>query len=147
MNNDIVSEFDDESVDGFKLKLQKIGDMERGLVVLVSGYINTHNSILFQNRIEEAIEAGFIRLVIEMSQVNYISSTGWRALTYLLRLLKPHKGDMVLNKPQPKVLEVAEILGLSQFFVVKSSFDESLGYYSEVAKPVFPRVFACGGSK
>jgi anti-sigma B factor antagonist len=147
MNNNIVSGFDDKTVDSIKLKLQKIEDMEGGLIVYVSGYIDTYNSILFQNRIEEAIEAGFIRLIIEMSQVTYVSSTGWGALTHFLELLKQRNGDIVLNKPQPKVLAVAQLLGLLQFFIVKSSLDESLEYYSEVAKPVFPRVFACGGSK
>jgi anti-sigma B factor antagonist len=147
MNDDIVSVCDDEAAHGIKLKLQQIEDMEGGLIVHVSGYINTYNSVLFQKRVEQSIEAGFNRLIVEMSQVTYVSNTGWGVLTHLLRLLRSRNGHMVLNRLQPKVLEVARLLGLSQFFIVRSSLDESLEYYSEVAKPVFPEVLACGGSR
>lgn len=76
MNNDIVPGFDDEKEDSIKLRLQKIPDMEGGLIIYASGYIDTYNSNILRKRVEKAIEAGLVRIVFEMGAVNYISSTG-----------------------------------------------------------------------
>ena len=137
MNNDIVSGFDDRTEDSVTLKLQKIDGIEGGLIVYTSGHIDTYSSILFRRRIERAIEAGFLRLILEMSQVSYVSSTGWGTLAHLGRLVKPQNGELVLNRPQPKVIEVAKLLGLAQHFNVRDSLDESLDFF------LFPKVFSC----
>jgi len=144
MNNEIVPGFDSESDNSLNLKLQKIEGMERGLVIYASGYIDTYNSNSFRKRAEKAVEAGFVRLVIDMSGVNFASSTGVGALIYLLKMVKPRNGDVVLMAIQPRVNEVLQLLGFSQFFPIKENLNESLAYlvgHSDL--PVFPKVFRC----
>jgi anti-anti-sigma factor len=143
-NNGIVSGFDDESDDSIRLKLQKIEGMEGGLVIFASGYIDTYNSLGFQRRTEKVVKAGFVRLVIDMSAVNYVSSTGVGALTNLLKLVKPKNGDIVLLNIQPRICEVLELLGFSKYFQVMENFDESFAYFTGHSKTsVFPKVFRC----
>jgi anti-sigma B factor antagonist len=58
-NNDIVAGFNDEREDdSLKIKLQKIDQVEGGLILFLTGYIDTYNSNSFQKRINRAIEAG-----------------------------------------------------------------------------------------
>jgi len=144
MNNDIVSGFDDEKNDSIKLRLQKIEEMEGGLIIYASGYIDTYNSPSFQKRVEKAIKAGFVRLVFELSGVNYISSTGLATFPQFLKLLRPRNGDMVLDQVQPTVYEVFQLLGFSQFFTFKDNLNESVDCLAEhLESPLFPRVFRC----
>jgi len=144
MNNDIVPGFDSESDDSIKLKLQKIEGMERGLVIFASGYIDTYNSVSSQKRTEKVVKAGFVQLVLEMSAVSYISSTGVGALAYLLKQVKSQHGDVVLQALPPRVYEVLQLLGLAQFFLVKESFEESLAHFAGHSEPpAFPKVFTC----
>jgi anti-anti-sigma factor len=96
-NNDIIPGFDDETNDSITLRLQKIVGIEAGLIVHTSGYIDTYSSVFFQNQILRAIEAGFLKIIFEMSGVSYISSTGYGAFTHFLRLVRPQNGDIVLN--------------------------------------------------
>ncbi|MGA2612236.1 MAG: STAS domain-containing protein [Spirochaetia bacterium] len=143
-NNDIVSGFDDESDDSIRLMLQKIEGMEGVLVIFASGYIDTYNSLGFQRRTEKVVKAGFVRLVIDMSAVNYVSSTGVGALTNLLKLVKPQNGDIVLLNIQPKIFEVLELLGFSKYFQVMENFDESRAYFTRNFETnAFPKVFRC----
>jgi anti-anti-sigma factor len=144
MNNDIISGFDEEKNDSLKIQLEKIEEMKGGLVIYASGYIDTYNVRFFQKRVEHAIEAGYVRIVFELSGVNYISSTGFGAFPSFLKRVKPLNGDMVLNHVQPSVYEVFALLGFSQYFIFTENLDESIGYLAEhLESPVFPKVFTC----
>jgi anti-anti-sigma factor len=146
-NNEIVSGFDDEKDESLKIKLQKIAEVEGCLVLYLAGYIDTYNSNYFQKRVAKAIDAGFIRLVFQCGGLNYVSSTGIGSFTAFLKSVKPRGGDLVLLEIQPKVYEVFQLLGFSQFFNIKDNLDDSVNYFRSGSAgeqlSLFPKVFAC----
>lgn len=146
-NNDIVSGFDDEKDESLKINLQKIDTVEGCLVLYLSGYIDTYNSNYFQKRIGKAIEGGFIRLIFHCNSLNYVSSTGIGSFTAFLKAVKPRGGDLVLLEIQPKVYEVFQLLGFSQFFNIKDSLEDSIFFFkkgsTEEQVALFPKIFAC----
>jgi anti-anti-sigma factor len=147
INNDIVNGFDDEKDDSLKIKLEKANEVSNCLVLSLTGYIDTYNSNYFQKRIAKAIEAGFNKLIFRCGSLNYVSSTGIGSFTAFLKSVKPKGGDMVLLEIQPKVYEVFQLLGFSQFFNIKDNLDEALHYFSsgntkeEIS--TFPKIFSC----
>jgi anti-anti-sigma factor len=147
INNDIVPGFDDEKDESLKIKLQRANEVEGCLVLYLTGYIDTYNSNYFQKRVLKAIEAGFIRLVFHCGGLNYVSSTGIGSFTAFLKGVKPRGGDLVLLEIQPKVYEVFQLLGFSQFFNIKDNLDESVNYFrsssSTEAASLFPKIFSC----
>jgi anti-anti-sigma regulatory factor len=44
-------------------------------------------------------------------------------------MLKPKGGDLVLLEIQPKVNEVFQLLGFSQFFAIKKSLEEPIDFF------------------
>ena len=146
-NNEIVNGFDDEKDESLKISLQKVNEVEGCLVLHLTGYIDTYNSNYFQKRIQKAIESGFIRLVFHCGGLNYVSSTGIGSFTAFLKATKPLGGDLVLLEIQPKVFEVFQLLGFSQFFNIKDNLDDSINFFRNGAEadstPVFPKIFAC----
>ncbi len=147
MNNDIVPGFDDEKDDSLKIRLQKIDEVPGCLVLYLTGYIDTYNSNYFQKRVAKVIETGFIRLIFHCAGLNYVSSTGIGSFTAFLKAVKPRGGDLVLLEIQPKVYEVFQLLGFSQFFNIKENLEESVGYFADKggggqAGP-FPKIFNC----
>jgi anti-anti-sigma factor len=147
INNDIVPGFDDEKDDSLKIKLQKIEDADKCMVLTLTGYIDTYNSNFFQKRVQKAIEAGYIRLIFQCGSLNYVSSTGIGSFTTFLKAVKPQGGDLVMLDIQPKVYEVFQLLGFSQFFNIRDSLDDSISYFHSSQtreKPsIFPKVVAC----
>ena len=147
VNNDIVNGFDDEKDESLKIKLQKVSEVEGCLVLYLTGYIDTYNSNYFQKRVQKAIESGFIRLVFQCGGLNYVSSTGIGSFTAFLKAVKPRGGDLVLLEIQPKVYEVFQLLGFSQFFNIKDNLDDSINFFRHGAAAesvsLFPKVFAC----
>lgn len=145
-NNDIVPGFDDEKDDSLRISLEKIDSLQNGLRVYLTGYIDTYNSSFFQKKIAKVIDAGFINLIFNCSALNYVSSTGIGSFTSFLKMLKPKGGDLVLLEIQPKVYEVFQLLGFSQFFNIKDSAEDALSVFHQgepIVENVFPKVFSC----
>lgn len=145
-NNDIVPGFDDEKDDSLRISLEKIDSLQNGLRVYLTGYIDTYNSSFFQKKIAKVIDAGFINLIFNCSALNYVSSTGIGSFTAFLKLVKPKGGDIVLLSIQPKVYEVFQLLGFSQFFNIKETIEDAISFFTEgspAQASVFPKVFNC----
>ena len=146
-NNDIVPGFDDEKDDSLKIRLQKIDNVEGCLVLYLTGYIDTYNSNFFQKRVTRAIDAGNIRLIFSAAGLNYVSSTGIGSFTAFLKAVKPRGGDLVLLEIQPKVYEVFQLLGFSQFFNIKDNLNEAVEFFGAKGQAggsdVFPKIFQC----
>jgi anti-anti-sigma factor len=150
-NDEIVSGFDIEKDDSLKIELRRIEGVANGLIFILTGYIDTYNSTSFQRRISRAIESGFIKLIFVCSGLNYVSSTGIGSFTAFLKSLKSLSGDMVLQDLQPKVFEVFQLLGFSQFFYICDTADKAIdrlrggSVSAKIAEreEVFPLVFEC----
>jgi len=147
INNDIVSGFDEEKDESLRIKLQNIPSVDNCLVLVLTGYIDTYNSNYFQKRVQRAIEAGFFKLIFNCAGLNYVSSTGIGSFTAFLKSVKPKGGDIILLDVQPKVYEVFQLLGFSQFFNIKGSIEESIEFFngSEEIKTdsLFPILVTC----
>jgi anti-anti-sigma factor len=146
-NDDLVSGFDDEKDESLKLKLEKIKEIEEGLILHLTGYIDTYNSGYFQKRVQKVIEAGYNRLIFECAGLNYVSSTGVGSFTSFLKALKTRGGDLVLMGIQPKVYEVFQLLGFSQFFNIKDTIENAVSFFTKGSansdESIFPKVFGC----
>ena len=145
-NNDLVPGFNDEKDDSLKISLEKINDVDNGLVIFLNGYIDTYNSSFFQKRISKVVESGFVNLIFNCSALNYVSSTGIGSFTAFLKLIKPKGGDIVFLEIQPKVYEVFQLLGFSQFFNIKNSLPDAINFFKQgapVAESIFPKIFSC----
>lgn len=146
-NNAIIPGFDEEKDDSLKIRLEKISEIENCVVLYLNGYIDTYNSSFFQKRVSKVVESGYTRLVFNCGALNYVSSTGIGSFTAFLKTVKPKGGDVVLLEIQPKVYEVFQLLGFSQFFNIKDSLADSIQFFktsgTEVKSEVFPKIFAC----
>jgi anti-anti-sigma factor len=146
-NNDIIPQFDNETSESLAITLQNVPGVEGCLIVVLSGYIDTYNSTFFQKQVQRIIEAGFIRLIFNCGNLNYVSSTGIGSFTAFLKTVKPLEGDVVLLNVQPKVYEVFQLLGFSQFFNIKDTLESAISFFGGVSlkqnSGVFPKLFPC----
>jgi len=146
-NNDIIPQFDNETNESLTIALQSVPGVDDCLVVVLGGYIDTYNSNFFQKQVQRVIEAGFTRLIFNCSGLNYVSSTGIGSFTAFLKMVKPLDGDVVLLNVQPKVYEVFQLLGFSQFFNIKDTLQSAITFFGgvppEQESDAFPQFFSC----
>ena len=146
ISNDLIPGFNDEKDDSLKINLEKVDSIENCVILYLNGYIDTYNSSFFQKRVSAVVDAGYTNLIFNCAALNYVSSTGIGSFTAFLMLVKPKGGDVVLLEIQPKVYEVFQLLGFSQFFNIKDSLDDAIHFFNQevaVEDEIFPKIFSC----
>ena len=146
-NNDIVPGFDDDKDDSLKIKIEEIDEAQNCLMLTLTGYIDTYNSSFFNKRMQKAMESGFVNLIFQCGGLNYVSSTGIGSFTTIMKTVKHQGGDVVLLDIQPKVYEVFQLLGFSQFFNIKDDLDNAISFFNaDQTKEnviIFPEIVSC----
>jgi anti-anti-sigma factor len=70
----------------------------------------------FEAVIDEHLTAGHVRLVIDLAEVTYISSSGLRALLRARRQAQAGGGDVALCAMSERVTEVFDMIGFNNLF-------------------------------
>lgn len=146
-NDDVVSGFDNNKDSNLKIRLSLVEGCPKIIIVTLKGYIDTYNSDFFQKQVNRAIRSGYNKIIFDLSDINYISSTGIGSFTFFLKEVNSSNGNVVLIYIQPKVYEVFQLLGFSKFFNIKESIEESIDFLSrkgvKEAPSIFPKIIAC----
>ena len=88
------------------------------IIVNIKGRLETANSIHFLDYMTKLIESspsGY-DLILAMSELYYVSSTGIGAFTTILVNSKKRNIKLFMKDMQPKVMSVLELLGFTSFF-------------------------------
>ncbi len=98
-------------------------------VIEVDGYLDNVNSRHFMETVMKAIQenASIKTVVIDLLKISYISSTGIGALSYILIQTKKTNLPLYLTNVGQKVRSVLDILGLTGFFNIVDSNEDSVG--------------------
>jgi anti-sigma B factor antagonist len=89
-------------------------------IVSVSGEIHVSTAPRFRLALDEVIARGDGTLVLDLSAVEFIDSTGLSVLLNGLRLLNQRNGSMALVCTNPTVLRLFEITSLDTTFDICS---------------------------
>jgi anti-anti-sigma factor len=92
---------------------EKLGTV---LVVTLKGRLDAATSKAVEDRLLSLIEGGDVRLVIDLEQLDYISSVGLRVLMLTAKRLRTANGAIVVCALQPTVQQVFEIAGFITIF-------------------------------
>ncbi len=97
-------------------------------VIGVRGRIDSSTAPLFQSALEESIEAGHHHLLINLRQLEYLSSAGLRALYKSLGLLDALEveGKIALCEPSQDVKKVLEFIDISADFPIFAREQDAL---------------------
>ena len=90
---------------------------EDELTVALSGRLDTLTSPVFEKKMKEELE-GVNKLIVDLSELEYISSAGLRVLLISYRAMENRNG-MVVRNPAPMIVEVFKITGFAEIFGVE----------------------------
>ena len=87
------------------------------LTVAISGRLDTLSSPDFEKEMTPAIE-GVEELVIDLKDLNYISSAGLRVLLGLAQTMED-QGKMVVTNPNDAVMDVFSVTGFDDILTIE----------------------------
>ena len=91
----------------------------------LSGRLDTTTAKAFEEKILAQIESGERRFVIDLAQLDYVSSAGLRVFILAAKRLNSMNGKIVLCSLKDPVKEVFDIAGFSSIFSIYGSHDEA----------------------
>lgn len=98
-------------------------------VVNVLGFLDAHTFEYMQETLERIFTNGKHHIAINLEKVDYISSAGAGVFIAALGRAQELGGDILLMNPRPTVLEVFDLLGLTQIFNFVKSTNEAIEFF------------------
>jgi len=94
--------------------------------VSVKGRVDSATSDSLTTRLVEIVRSGAARLVIDLAEVSYISSAGFRTLLLTERAVEEASGAMVLCGITGEMQRLFEASGFSELFIILSNQDDAV---------------------
>jgi anti-sigma B factor antagonist len=110
----------------------KVTGFEKAEVIAVSGRVDSIEAPGFEKALQDANQRGKYNLVIDMSQLEYMSSAGFRALAAAQRNSQRHRrGDVVLVQVPALVHEALDLVGFAEHFMTFEDLASALAYLED----------------
>ena len=100
------------------------------IVFLPEGRIDTQAATDMDEAVQSAVSAGKHNMVVDMSEVDYISSAGLRALAAVLVKSRAEGGDMKLAALNARVTRVFRIIGFDVLMSVHDTLEAAIADFS-----------------
>lgn len=95
-------------------------------VVEVSGEIDVYTAPVLRERLASLVDAGRTDLVVDLTPVRFMDSTGLGVLVGVLKKIRGHGGRLQLVIDSDRLLRVFEITALTQVFAIHEMLDAAL---------------------
>ncbi|MBN2411608.1 STAS domain-containing protein [candidate division KSB1 bacterium] len=133
-------------MEGIHLSVEKAGLQESISVIKVGGYIDTTTSSELEQALNNLIKAGSYLIIIDLGNVDYVSSAGWGIFISEIKGIREKGGDLKLVNMVPEVYEVFELLEFHHILKAYDSIEQAIDdfenrgmtKYSEPKKEIKP---------
>ncbi|MEI7609253.1 MAG: STAS domain-containing protein [Rhodospirillaceae bacterium] len=103
-----------------------------GTVVIIEaqGRIDSNTAKAFEEKLLGAIAPAEPQMVVDCSQLDYVSSAGLRVLLLAAKKVKAARGKLALAGLKPHVQEVFDVSGFSSIFSIQAGRDAAVAAVS-----------------
>jgi len=110
-------------MDKLHIEEEFIGD---AAILKLSGLVDSATSYYLESKLDELIVADKVKLVIDLADVDYISSAGWGIFVSEIKGLRAKRGDIKLAGMNPDVRDVFELLEFDTLLTPYESATDAL---------------------
>jgi anti-anti-sigma factor len=111
---------------GLHIKLEEI---DRKLVLRIEGRIDASSALILERKIQQLIDENHKELILDFTEVDYLSSAGMRVLFAATKKLAAKKGDLVLFSLSEEVAEIVRMAGFDKILHLCATEEEALQFF------------------
>lgn len=104
--------------------------VEDVIVISVAGSIDALTAEEFSEFLRAQVDQGQVQFVLDLAQVDFMSSAGLRGILHLLRDSRQQGGDLRLVAVRPGVAKTLELSGVLHLVEAYSTVDAAVAGYS-----------------
>lgn len=90
-------------------------------IVEVAGEIDVYTAPRLREQLAELVDSGRYNIIVDMTQVEFLDSTGLGVLVGGLKRVRIHDGSLRLVCTQERILKIFRITGLTKVFPIHDS--------------------------
>ena len=105
-------------------------------VIRVGGYIEFTTSDELDKVLEAFVKNKSYNIIIDLENVDYISSRGWSIFLSKIKEIRENDGDLKLTRMTPDVFEVFKVLEFFWFLSVYDTIEEAISDFDHSVPPL-----------
>lgn len=110
---------------GLQISLEEIEDR---LVLRIDGRLDATSSPILERKLASLIEEKYLYLLLDFTEVEYLSSAGMRILLSASKKLKEKKGFLLVFSANEDVAEIIRMAGFEKVLHLCSTEKDALQY-------------------
>ena len=99
-------------------------------VLRCAGYIDSETSGGLKSALEDCAAKKQHKIIVDLENVDYVSSAGWGLFVGYLHDVRRNKGDIKFSCMKKEVLEIYELLDFTNIFQYYSSVETAMQAFS-----------------
>jgi len=111
---------------GIEFSYSSIGAQGNIVLLRLKGFLDTTTAAEVASKLRELMNSNHYQYIVDMGDVNYVSSAGWGVFVGEIRSIRENGGDLKIIQMTPDVYDVFEML----------EFDRILDYYETIEEAV-----------
>lgn len=102
---------------------------DKAIIIEIDGRLDTTNFNQLEKKIMDHLDAGKINILVDCSNMDYVSSSGLRIFLMSLKRITTLNGQFVLCGLQENIREIFEISGFTSIFKIYDDQEKALDTY------------------
>jgi anti-sigma B factor antagonist len=116
-------------MEGIQVSSEVAGSRNQISIIKVGGYIDTTTSSELERALDSLLKQGRFYLIVDLGNVDYISSAGWGIFISEIKSIRENNGDLKLVRMVPDVYEIFELLEFHHILDVYDTVDEAINKF------------------
>jgi anti-sigma B factor antagonist len=125
----VIAEFICRLLGVLNMLVINVSGMDNSSVVEVNGRVDSMSANQLGDALSNVIDDGHVKLVLDLSGVEYMSSAGLREIVTAVKKVKRASGDLRLAQPSDRVREVLEMAGLDTIIRIFPTQGDAINSY------------------
>ena len=109
-----------------KVRIDKEGAQADIAVVRIYGALDTLAAYTFQEQLQTLIGTGVYKYVIDLEDLEYISSAGIGVFSGMLFEVQKHQGGIVFANISEKIYKLFNMIGLTAIFKINDTIEKAV---------------------
>lgn len=118
-------------MEGIQVSTEVAGSQGQISIIKVGGYIDTTTSSEVERALNSLLKQGRYKIIIDLGNVDYISSAGWGIFISEIKSIRENNGDLKLVSMIPDVYEIFELLEFHHILDVYDTNNEAIHKFEE----------------
>lgn len=113
-------------MEGIEISQGKVGARRDIALLTVKGYVDTMTCAMLLSKITDNLNNNVLHIIVDMAQVNYVSSAGWGVFVGEIKGIREKGGDLKIVQMTPEVYDVFEMLEFNRILSYYESIEEAI---------------------